>query len=51
MSKILFIVYIDMLMTAFFYDFPKISDHLPKMSDEDVPKARRTFPNIFPKIS
>ena len=39
-----------------FDDFPKISDHLPISEDfsKIVPKARRTFPNIFrefPKMS
>ena len=35
---------------AVFDDFPKISDHFPKISEDFpkiVPKARRTFPNIF----
>ena len=30
-----------------FDDFPKISDHFPRI----VPKIRRTFPGTFPKIS
>ena len=33
-----------------FDDFPKISYHLPKIS-EDFLKARRTFPNIFREFS
>ena len=40
-----------------FHDFPKMSDHFPKISEDFpnwiVPKARRTFQNIFrefPKI-
>ena len=48
--------YIEMLMTAFFDDFPKISDHLLKIS-EDFPKffrrqdeRSRTFSKNFRKF-
>jgi len=38
---------------AIFDDFPNISDHLPKILrrfSEIVPKARRTFSNIFRRL-